>query len=265
MVCARAQKTLAPAECDLTHFAQSLGWLRLAVWHALEKSTSVPAPLSTGLGLTQQMVRLLVDAGLIQTDDSSGKAGIRRALYEPLQWTYCHDFGDLRRLPTILNTALTAPSIRRAAWAQRELWEALADAEIETYLAHLLRRHALDPVHATVIAEAMREEWAEHNLARRRYLAWCGIRGAATTLLRTNFDQDAAQRVMLEEMRRRCRWLLAKASAGELPPADYCFVPEAHWKRPLLLEVLVTTALPDASTYWTAVPERFLRTASPAG
>ena len=255
MTCARLQQTLPAHERDLAQFAQSLGWTRLAVWCALERSSSVNAPFSTGLHLTQALVHTLVDVGLVDVGEAGG-IGVRRALYEPLVWRYCLELGSPSRLLPALDGSLAELSRRRAArQAQLELWEALADAEVETYLAHLLRRHAFDPTRAGEIAQTMREEWAGFSLARRRYLAWAGVRGGAAALVRTNLDEDRAQRLMLDEMRRRSRWLSAKQEAKELLPADYCFMPESHWKRPILLDLLVSTALADASTYWTAVPE----------
>lgn len=259
VVCARLQQTLPPTERDLALFAESLGWTRLAVWYALERSSAVHAPFSTGQPLTQSLVHSLVDVGLVDVGDSTGIDG-RRALYEPLVWRYRCDVGNPSRLQTLLERALAAQSVQLAAKpAQRELWEALAEAEVETYLAHLLRRYAFDSARAEGIMEAMRGEWEGHSLARRRYLAWSGARGGAAALVRTNLDQDVAQKLMVEEMRRRSRWLAAKQAARELPPADYCFMPESHWKRPILLDLLISTALPDANIYWTAVPdERWL-------
>lgn len=253
MACIRTQSTLPSADRDLAHYAQSLGWLRLASWLALEQSTSIHSPLSTGAALTQRLVGDLVDVGVVAVDG----AGTRRALYEPLAWRYTFEVGEPTRLVLLLSTALAELSAdREVQESQCELWEVLAEAELETYLSHLLRRHSLDGSQAIAIARAMGEEWAGLSLARRRYLVWTGIRGAAAALLRTNLDHDAAYAAMLEEMRRRCRWLLTKVAAGALPAQEYCFMPEVHWKRPILVDVLVSAALPDAATYWTVVPAR---------
>ncbi|UTA55599.1 hypothetical protein L3D22_07290 [Lysobacter soli] len=231
----------------------------MAAWYALEQSASVQAPFSTGLLLTQALVHSLVDVGLIDIEAANG-SGIRRALYEPLVWRYRVDVGTPTRLRPTLQRSLAALSARMAAKpAQRELWEGLADAELETYLAHLLRRHAFDPARAGEIVQAMHGEWDDHCLARRRYLVWTGTRGGAAALVRSNLDQDLAQKFMIEEMRRRSRWLSAKQVAQELPPTDYCFMPESHWKRPILLDLFIATALDNPRTYWTAVPdERWL-------
>ena len=260
MACARLQQTLPSPECDLALFAQSLGWLRLAVWYALERSSSVHAPLSTGAQLTRTLVHTLVDVGLIDVGDVGG-TGVRRALYEPLAWRYRLALGSQSQdLQPLLERSLKQLSEQHPAKpAQLELWEALADAEVETYLAHLLRRHAFDPARAGEIVKQMHPEWTDLSLARRRYLVWSGSRGGAAALVRTNLDQEQAQKIMLDEMRRRCRWLSAKQTAGQLPPADYCFMPESHWKRPILLDLFFATALAEDSTYWTEIPnERWL-------
>lgn len=254
MVCAGTQPTLPPSDRDLATFAQSLGLVRLAAWYALERSASVEAPFTTGAPLTQTLFRLLEDAGVLQVPCGS-EPGARRSLYEPLAWRCSTDWGDQNHLQSTLQTTLHELSTREGAiCAKLELWDALANAEIETYLGHLLRRHTLDPAGAAHIVHVMAEEWANHCLARKRYLAWYGARGAAAALLRTGMDQNAARNAMLDEMRRRSRWLIAKTAANTLPREDYCFVPGQQWKRPVLLEVFLTVVLPIGQAYWEDLP-----------
>lgn len=257
MVCAGTQPTLPPTNRDLAPFAQSLGLVRLAAWFALERSTSTQAPVSTGNALTQHLFRVLDAAGVLRVPHG-GEPGARRALYEPLAWLYLVDWGEPNRIQSTLETALQELSAREdSAGAKLELWEALANAEIETYLSHLLRRHTLDPSGAAHIVHAMSVDWAGHCLGRKRYLAWYGARGAAAALLRTGMDQEAARTAMLDEMRRRSRWLAIKTAANELPVQDYCFVPDPQWKRPVLLEVLLTIVLPVGQAYWERLPREF--------
>lgn len=258
MACAGTQPTLPTIDSDLAHYAQSLGLVRLAAWYALERSTSVQAPLSTSAALTQHLFRLLEDAGVLKPPSAGTR--IRRSLYEPLAWCYPAGWGDPNRLQSILLGALQGILADDAvAYSKLELWESLADAEIETYLAHQLRRHGLDPAGAARIVEAMSDEWSDHCLARRRYLAWCGTRGAATALLRSGMDQDAALIAMRDEMRRRSRWLAMKEAARELPKLEYCFMPEERWRQPILLDVFLTTVLPVERAYWTELPQQYLR------
>lgn len=255
MACAGTQPTLPPADGALALYAQSLGLVRLAAWYAFERSTSVQAPLSTGTALTQQLFRSLEDVRLFRIPQS-GERGVRRALYEPLAWCYLTDWGDPVRLQAALLAALQERSADvRAKYDKLELWESLANAEIETYVAHLLRRHTLDSTDASQIIHAMSDEWAGHCLARRRYLAWSGARGAAAALLRTGMDQDAARVTMLNEMRRRSRWLAAKEAANALQKHDYCFVPDTQWRRSILLEVFLTVVLPIGQAYWNEPPQ----------
>lgn len=262
MVCAGTQPTLPPTDRDLASYAQSLGLVRLAAWCALERSTSVAAPLSTGIALTRRLVHLLDDTGLLQMPLLSPERLVRRSLYEPLAWRYVVDWGEPSRLQSMLQAVLLELSAREdAIGAKVELWQTLANAEIETYVSHLLRRHTLDPSGAAHIVHVMNEEWAGHCLARKRYLAWYGARGAAAALLRTGMDQEAARSAMLEEMRRRSRWLTTKIAANALPKEEYCFMPDVQWKRPVLLDVFLTLVLPMGQAYWTELPLEYLGSA----
>lgn len=254
MACAGIQTTLPPTDRDLAHFAQSLGLVRLAAWHALERSTSAVAPLSTSTALTQSLFRQLMSLGVLRVP-LGHEPDTRRALYEPLTWCYCTDWGDPSLLQLTLQATLQELSARPdSLGAKLELWETLANAETETYLSHLLRRHTFDPAAAGYIMHAMADEWSVHCLARRRYLIWFGIRGAAAALLRMDMDQDAARHAMLEEMRRRSRWLASKAAAQALAKDEYCFVPDPQWKRPVLLETFLTLIHPIGQAYWTERP-----------
>lgn len=255
MACASTQPTLPTTDSDLAHYARSLGFLRVAAWYSFERSTTIQAPLSTGPALTQQLFRSLEDVGVFCIPQTRCRR-IRRSIYEPLAWCYPVDWGDPLRLPSILLTALQELSAHDGSGhAKVELWDSLASAEIETYLAHLLRRHTLNPADAHQIVREMGEEWAEHSLARRRYLVWSATRGAAAALLRTGMDHDAARSALLNEMRRRSRWLAAKQAANTLPKHEFSFVPGPHWRRPILLDVLMTVVLGEEDMYWVAVPE----------
>lgn len=254
MVCAGTQPTLLPAACDLVPYAQSLGLVRLAAWYALELSTSTEAPFSTGTALSHALLGRLEGAGAIHVSQSQ-EPGIRRSLYEPLAWFYPTDWGEPHHLQTRLQAALLELAARHDSMESKvELWNALANAEIETYVTHLLRRHTLDTAGAPFIMHLMADEWANHSLARKRYLAWCGARGAAAAFLRTGMDQDAARNAMLDEMRRRSRWLTSRAASNTLAREEYRFVPDLNWKRPVLLDVFITMLLPEGTSYWSDVP-----------
>ncbi|MEQ7707989.1 hypothetical protein VC179_017110 [Xanthomonas sp. WHRI 8812E] len=255
MVCATTQPTLPPAACDLVPYAQSLGLIRLASWYALELSTSTHAPFSTGTALSHSLLERLENAGVIRVSQSQ-EPGIRRALYEPLAWFYPTAWGspqDLHaRLHAILVELAARPDTRDA---KVELWGALADAEIETYLTHLLRRQTLEPAGASMIMHLMTNEWAKLSLARKRYLAWYGARGAAAAFLRTGMNQEAARNAMLDEMRRRARWLTSRSTSNTLARDEYRFVPDPNWKRPVLLDVFLSMLLPEGTSYWSDVPQ----------
>jgi hypothetical protein len=176
-------------------------------------------------------------------------------LYEPTAWSYLIDWGDPSHLPSTLLLALRELAAHAdTAPAKVELWESLAEAEIEAYLSHQLRRHALDPAGASQIIHAMSEEWASQCLARKRYLVWSAVRGSAAALLRTGMDQEAARTVLQDEMRRRSRWFAMKEGLNELPKQEYCFIPDSQWRRPVLLLTLLTILFPMEHAYWTELP-----------
>jgi hypothetical protein len=254
MVCAATQPTLPPAACDLVPYAQSLGLVRLAAWYALELSTSSEAPFSTGTALSHSLLGRLEDAGTIRVSQRP-EPGIRRSLYEPLAWFYPTDWGSPHDLQVKLHSTLIDLAARPDALdAKLELWDELAHAEIETYLTHLLRRHTLEPAGARLIMHVMADEWANHSLARKRYLAWYGARGAAAAFLRTGMNQEAARKAMIEEMRRRARWLTSRSTSSALARDEYRFVPDPNWKRPVLLDVFLGMLLPEGTSYWSDVP-----------
>lgn len=254
MVCAGTQPTLPTAARDLVPYAQSLGLVRLAAWYALELSASTEAPFSTGTALSHALLRRLEDAGTIRVLHNP-EPGIRRSLYEPLAWCYPIEWGESRDLQTGLQSTLMELAARPdALGAKLEVWEALAQAEIETYLTHLLRRHTLEPTGAAVIMHAMADEWDGHSLARKRYLAWYGARGAAAAFLRTGMDQVAARNAMLDEMRRRSRWLTSRSTSRVLARDEYRFIPDPSWKRPVLLDVFLSILVPEGASYWSDVP-----------
>lgn len=254
MACAGTQQTLPTAACDLVPYAQSLGLVRLAAWYALELSTATEAPFSTGAPLSHKLLGSLEDAGVIRVSQNP-EPGIRRSLYEPLAWFYANDWGSPHALQTGLQAALLELSeLPNAVDAKVELWSALADAEIKTYIAHLLRRQTLETAGASLIVHVMAEEWANHSLARKRYLAWYGARGAATAFLRSGMDQQVARQAMLDEMRRRARWLTSRSEIKPLLRDEYRFVPDPAWKRPVLLDVFLTMLLPEGKSYWLDVP-----------
>ncbi|QDI03435.1 hypothetical protein E4A48_06770 [Xanthomonas cerealis pv. cerealis] len=55
-------------------------------------------------------------------------------------------------------------------------------------------------------------------------------------------------------IRRRGRWLAAKQVAGEIAEDDYCFVPDALWHRPLLLDVFLIRIAPMGREFWAKSP-----------
>ncbi|WP_251277187.1 hypothetical protein, partial [Enterobacter hormaechei] len=70
-------------------------------WCALERSTSVSAPVSSDPAVAQQLLQFLKSAGVV-TGSSSGNGVVKRSLYEPVSWSYVDDL----ILPDDLDAAL---------------------------------------------------------------------------------------------------------------------------------------------------------------
>lgn len=134
----------------------------------------------------------------------------------------------------------------------RRTW--LADAEIHTYLAHLMRKNALDPVGAEMVMQALADDWARHPLGRKRYLAWRAVRGGAAALLQSGMDQSVALQALIDELRRRCRWLLLQEETRPFGPTEHCFLPELGWRTPILVRVLQEYRFAEPTEYWTHRP-----------
>ncbi|HEY0489387.1 MAG TPA: hypothetical protein VGD30_07745 [Telluria sp.] len=249
----RTQTTLS-ASYDLEERLHALDLGRVAAWHAFELATTVPVPVSTGSGLSQHLFDELVASGVMR-EAHAGERLTRRALYEPFAWTYPRDVGHAPALQAQLLRHFRAEVARDGAQsALTEMWRRLADAEVRTYLGHLLRKHALDPTDADTVVQAIADEWMLHPLGRKRYLVWNAVRGAAAALLKSNLDQAVARQTLIEELRRRSRWLLLQEEARTLSASDYCFAPALGWRTPLLVRVLQEHWLAEPAAYWALRP-----------
>lgn len=250
---AHAQSTLSDSNA-LGQCLRTLDLEQVAVWYAFESATSVAVPVSTGTNLSEQLFDELLSTGALRKPQAHDKA-VRRALYDPFSWCYSIEVPDQPALLIQLQAHLRSGRGTSAARARvASLWGRLADAEVHTYLAHLMRKNALDPVGAEIVMHALADDWATHPLGRKRYLAWRAVRGGAAALLQSGMDQSVALRALIDELRRRCRWLLLQEETRPLGPTEHCFLPELGWRTPMLVRVLQEYILANPHDYWTQRP-----------
>jgi hypothetical protein len=127
------------------------------------------------------------------------------------------------------------------------LWKHLSEAELEGYIAHLLRRHQMDPVWCRALVERTENELEELCLAQRRALSWAGLKDGAATFLRTKGDPKQSLDAIVSEIRRQARWLRRHQ------PQATGWIPNGAWRQPLLLRTFLA-AFPLGHRYWTEVP-----------
>lgn len=253
MIYGRNQQTLMSPWPDLDALLVSLGPFYACAWCALERSTSVSAPIAADPAVAQHLLLFLKAAGVLAEVASSGSSA-RRSLYDPIRWNY----RDCAELPGNLEVSLTDslrawyPSL--AAPDRQWLWRQLSDREASAYLVALLRKHRIGVQYAEEIVSLHEEEWSELSLGRKRYVLWSSVRGAASHFLSTGGDESAAVTVLKREVRSRTRWLSLKQASGVLDKSDYCFMPAPAWRRPLMVDVALECLLPIGDDYWLAPP-----------
>jgi hypothetical protein len=235
----------------LTGVLRRLDAVTLAILCATDFSTRDSTPLTSSHELTRSLLTDLQAVGAIELHETPIPNTVAMAS-EPFYWSYRSPCLPSDRLSSLLLQMLT--TLDRASYSGlvRRLWVQLADAEAESYLTHQLRSHHMDPSDAKFIITALSEDWFSHSLGRRRYLTWFGLRGAASVLLRSNIDYSMARSSLVQEIQRRSRWLISAVSNEDY--TAYCFVPDARWRRPLLLSVALSTILPIGNRYWTHHP-----------
>jgi len=249
-----SQPTLLRPQPDLDGLVRSLGLVRACTWCALERSTSRSAPIAFGSRPVEDLTAEL-QACAVMHRTATACADVRRSLYDPVRWSYAAPWSDVPCLETSLARSLLAAWESSTVMERINLWRWLAASESAHYLSHLLRKHQISAERAGIAIHALGEDWTEHSLGRQRYLAWAGVRAAAGALLQSGMDQEHAQSTMIDEMRRRSRWLHQRAHTGTLGSTDFCFVPDASWRKPIVFDV-VMELMPDIGTgHWLSSPE----------
>lgn len=246
-----AQPTL-PARREGS-FADRIGALSLVDLTALaafEASRDDPAPISPTLRLTFELAGRLRHAHVLQLLEETPRGlawGQARSIYDPIAWTYLTNLpepGELRRdLTAAIQQRILEGAETDALW----LWQSLVGAELEGYVAHLLRRHQMEPTWARDLVDRSRLELEEHCLAQRRAISWAGLKEGAATFLRTKGDPKQCVDAIVAEVRRQARWLRRHQ------PQASGWIPSGAWRQPLLLRTFLA-AFPLGTRYWTEVP-----------
>lgn len=249
----QTQPTLLAPRTALLRASERVGLMGTAAWCALHLATQQPSPITARPCLTEQLLQFLELAGILTRSTSPAEATYR-AVYEPVAWRYC----DLD-LPSIeiqagLDDALQLRLAEDDGILRDALWRLLADGDSEAYLVHLLQRHRLDGGDVRALILAIRTEWASYSVGRRRYLAWVSVRHAAATLSQGELGIDTLYAALQTHLRRRGRWLAARQSNQDIADDQYSFVPDAHWRRPILLELFLTRIAPIGKKFWSLPP-----------
>lgn len=243
------QPNLNALRPELDSFIRSIGPFLACAWCALEKSRTVSAPAAPQ-GLTIQALETLSSLNVLQLVPLNQK-GAARSLYEPFAWAYHtpwdHRSGSLDRSLTV---ALARWAKDCPARSRVRLWTSLGESEAAAYLANLLRKHRMNESIARQLPSIETEEWAHLSLGRKRYVMWSGMRAAASELLRSGMCEASASHVLDREIRAKTKWLIQREQAGSIITTDFCFLPDAQWRRPLIVEIALATFLPIGQAYW---------------
>lgn len=253
MIYGRDQQTLISPWPDLDALLVSLGPFYACAWCALERSTSVSAPVAADPAIARHLLLFLRAAGVL-ADTGSPNGSARRSLYDPISWSYRGSDQLPSDLSALLAVALRAWYPSLGAQDRQWLWRQLSDREAIAYLVSLLRKHRIGIQYAEEILRLQQEDWSVLSLGRKRYVLWSSIREAASQFLSTGGDESSAVTVLSREVRSRTNWLSLKQASGTLKRSDYCFLPAPAWRRPLMVDVALECLLPIGDDYWLAPP-----------
>jgi len=241
---------------------QGLTLLETAALLAIHRATRDRAPVSPSIYLTEALFVLLEKRHILKRcaeGDLRKPDGLQRAIYDPVCWRYLADWRATPLLESAIESHLrVCASDERSLHDRLQLWRALADAEVEGYLAHLLRRHAFEARWAMDLPPTRWESGI--TLSQMRYVIWASVREGAAAFLRTSLDHDHARMVIASAVQRRAQWIAGRPDMGE------SFVPHASARPSLLLGIFLSDVAPLGSAYWRSTPTlKALRTIAVPG
>lgn len=235
----------APAET-----LQALTLLEAAALLAIHRATRDRAPISPSAYLTEALFVLLEKRQILQRcdrDDLRKPDGLQCAIYDPVCWRYLADWQATPLLESAIERHLhVCAADERSLHDRLQLWRALADAEAEGYLAHLLRRHAFEARWAMDLPPTRWETGI--TLSQMRYVMWASVREGAAAFLRTSSDHDHARMIIASAVRRRVQWIAGRPDVGQ------SFVPHASARPSLLLTIFLSDVALLGPAYWLSAP-----------
>ena len=210
------------------------------------------APITPCFSLTQALLSLLRRRGVLELcsdGDLSAPESLRRAIYDPLTWRYLRGWAHISDLESKLRCWLIElASSDDTAADKLALWRVLASAELEGYLAHLLRRHGLSPQWAVDIDDSGAYWDSGLSLAQMRYVVWASVREGAGAFLRSGGNQERTRDAIANELRRRSRWIEGHVDFGQR------FLPAPGARRSILLTTFLEDVAPLGPRYWLIAP-----------
>ena len=241
---------LARHEGSLADRITALSLVDLTALASFEASRDDPAPISPTLRFTFELAGRLRRAHVLQLLEQVPRGlawGQARSIYDPIAWAYLADLPE----PGVLRHYVTATIQQRITDGAADdglwLWQRLSDAELESYIAHLLRRHQMEPAWARSLVDRAVLELEELSLAQRRAIFWAGLKEGAATFLRTQGDAKQCMDAIVAEIRRQARWLRRHQ------PLASGWIPSGAWRQPLVLRTFLES-FPLGTRYWTEVP-----------
>lgn len=217
---------------------------------AFESARDESAPIAPTLRLTFSLADRLRKRSILRLLDVPPRTpgyGQARAIYDPVAWEYLADPPEVGALLAIASAQLKMSVAAALPIDVHWLWHAIAEAELESYAAHLLRRHQMDGAWVRPILERTESELAALSLAQRRALLWFGIREGAASFLSTRGDAAKCVEAIVCEVRRQARWTLRHE------PQATSWLPQSSGRQPLLLATFLGS-FPLGNSYWTEVP-----------
>jgi hypothetical protein len=220
---------------------------------AFHRSTADRAPITPCFGLTQALALLLQRQEILKChsgrDPPDESEPLWRTIYDPIAWQYVGAWSHIESFESAVRQRLLELATSDNTTADKlALWQTLASAEAEGYLAHLLRRHGFD-VRWAVDAADSGASWSDGlSLARMRYVVWASVREGAAAFLRSRGDPDEARSAIAAELRRRSRWLDGRLDLGQ------SFLPAPNARHSVLVTTFLEDIAPLGQSYWLIQP-----------
>ena len=231
---------------------RALDLIESAALLALGRAAVDSAPATPCFALTRELADVLEGRGLLTVcgeDDASEAGAPVRAIYDPISWRYrLPDTTSAEFLESLRSQVRDLAREPTSNGLRCSLWRTLASAELEGYLAHLLRRHGFDARWASDVRDSGRRWDRGLSLAQARYVVWASVREGAAVWLRSGGDEDEVREALASEVRRRSAWIETRPDWGA------SFVPAPGGRQSILLSIFLDDVAPIGTRYWLVAP-----------